>query len=555
MNSVPKSRIILLFVWLLLGVTVFYAESLVPLLTDDYFYVLTRTAEGGFGTPITSFSEWFSTTCVMFLRMNARLANHSAALVLSLCGGRAAFTILNTFFLLGFIYALQRFFFTRNTLTTFLCAAGLTFAFLPCPEGTLLWADGSANYLWTMFLLILLFFPLRRMLRGELLSKKRFVVCALLAFIVGWFHESLSCPLCAALFFTWCFCPQARNKQVFFLTFCMGLGALMIMATPAVWNRAGANTTEPLMDICYSCLGMINFCLIPALLVIATAFVLRRKLVAFRQQWKAHSLDILFLLFVFFSFLLSALVGRIGSDGRGWYYLDLGLLFLMCRLVNVLIRQSGPTINRGITLCAGITLIVYCGLLLRAATFAHDAHQQVMAQIKEGRQVCVVDSTYRNRLIANWLPTSSPATGWYRSSGLVFHCKPFYTRVNEFVTDRSVYRDFEGLDETTPQVTRSGELTIVRLPKGLMTMLHRIKAEQSVPRHRDFMFLPSHSLFFDTEWIVVTARRKPLRTYGVDYYQGFHYLILLPEGDTHLTLHVPVMQEDTHEISELDIQT
>ncbi len=527
-----------------------YVGFCTPLLTDDYLYVLTYTAEDDFGHLITGLQEWWESSLALFIHMNARLANPLASLALYLFG-RPAFTLLNTLCLLLCALCLQRLFFRSCGGWGFVITAAAFLLVMPCPEGTLMWADGSANYLWPTAVFLLLLFPLRSLLAGEQLSRPMLVLTYVGSVFCAWMHEALGAPVSAALFFTFLTSKTARTKEIFALTCTFGIGVLPIICSPATWNRATASTAEPLVNLGYSASGFFTFTLIPALVTAALFFLIQggrsltRGLTA-----KLQPTDIFTLYLWGSTFLVSLAVGRIGNDGRGYYFHALAILLILLRLLGTRNAGNGK-MKVCITAAAIGVLAFYSYSLVRSAEYAHKAHEDAYAQALSGKRICVVDSVYRNPRISAWLPTHSPRSVWFLHGGKYGHVAPYYVITNEFVSDKRIYQQFNGLAEDEPQVLRHANLTIVRLPKGLYCDAGRLKAIET-ESGKEAVFLPSHS-FLERDWLIATAKRKTINTLGHDYHDGFHYLILIKKKDVPTELQIFANHEYTQQDTEITI--
>lgn len=475
--------------------------------------------------------------------MNARLANPLAALTLTLGGGRPTFAILNTLFFIISVGGFARFFFSSCTWKSLLLVAGAFLLLLPSPEVTLLWSDGSANYLWPTALLAVLLFPIRRLLSGQQFSNASMALLCVLGFICGWMHEAIGAPLAAGIFAAFLFCKQARRKQVFLFNVIVGLGVMPIVLSPAAWNRAGASNAGFLYNFGISAAGLITYCLIPMLITLATALLARPHIIRWIRTIQQHPTDVLLLGFFALSCLVALSVGHVGAGGPAYYYLTLSIMLMLLRLLKKL--QSGKKLffNNLITSLGSLAFIFGASHILKASNFAQKGLEQALQQARNGRQICVIDSQYRNQSIAAWLPCEKPNAEWYAVGGKFYNVKPFYTITNEFITDRSIYKAFGDKPTNIGQTLKIDNKLIIRLPQGIFCGSRRIKATQN-EHGRDLVFLTTHS-FMTQPWIIARCKGKAIRTFGRDYYQGFHYLILLPEDDEHLTLEIPAIIEKT----------
>lgn len=540
------------FVWCLLGSLMLYVGFCTPLMTDDYLYVFNYDDELGRTTLISSFSEWWETSKQLFIHMNARLANPLNALLLSLGGGKFAFAVLNTVFFLIITGCFARFFFSHSTWKSLIITAGAYIALTPSIEVTLLWSTGSANYLWPTALLSMLLFPIRRLIEGRHFTPAALFLTCVAGFFCGWMHEAVGAPLAAGIFAAFLFCKRARRLQVFLLNVAVGLGVMPIVLSPAAWNRAAASDAGLAFNLSYSAIGFVTYTLIPTLIVLVTAILLRKQTGSRRHSAAQYPCDILLLGFFGFSCLVSLAVGRVGAGGPGYYYLTLSVVLILLRMLGVIMKSS-PFFVKSLTLLAGVAACAFGATeLLKAAHYAQHGMEQALNQARSGRQICVIDSRYRNRSISTWLPCDYPYSVWHDFCGKYYGVKPFYTITNEFITDRSIYKVFDDKAPHAPQTAQIDDKIIIRLPQGVFCGSGKLKAVQE-DTGKEFVFLPTHSLL-SQNWVIARCKGKAIRTFGRDYYQGFHYLVLLTEGSENLTLEIPGLIEATKQNVELEMK-
>ena len=107
----------------------------------------------------------------------------------------------------------------------------------PVPGETLLWLAGSCNYLWTITGTLLVLRFLQRH-RDWQLRRWQLLLVMLGAFIAGAGNEAMSFAFMAACAVFYLFHRNQLDRTVVLVLVCYGLGALMILCSPAAWHRA-----------------------------------------------------------------------------------------------------------------------------------------------------------------------------------------------------------------------------------------------------------------------------------------------------------------------------
>lgn len=107
----------------------------------------------------------------------------------------------------------------------------------PVPGETLLWLAGSFNYLWTITGSLLLLLYLQRHSDSRLTWWKQ-VLLVIGAFLAGAGNEATSFAFLAAWVFYYLMNRDRVDRVVVLALIGYGLGVLMILASPAAWDRA-----------------------------------------------------------------------------------------------------------------------------------------------------------------------------------------------------------------------------------------------------------------------------------------------------------------------------
>ena len=192
----------------------------------------------GVWQPVDSLLDLFKSHCNHFMDSNGRTANLVAALFCGLLG-KTAFNICNTL-IFGLMAHLLSLLATGRrsvlALSMFLVMVGTCY---PVPGETMLWLDGSCNYMWAITLSLLLAYYLLREHTGELGWGRAFVLL-LAAFVAGSFNEATSFGFFAGWFLYYAFNRHKLNRRVVVALTGYLLGIMLIVASPGAWQRASS---------------------------------------------------------------------------------------------------------------------------------------------------------------------------------------------------------------------------------------------------------------------------------------------------------------------------
>ena len=220
--------------WGLIAVAcaVFYwMNVLTPFKEDDMGFTLID----GVWTPVQSLGDFLESCRNHYVNTNGRLADLIPALFAAFLG-KGAFNVFNTlvFGLLAHLLSLLSV--HRRSITVvalFLAAVGTCY---PVPGETMLWMAGSANYLWAITASLLVVYCLER--QDTTLGPGKGILLFIGALVAGGFNEATSfgffTGLC--LFIVFNFSRFDRCIAVVLAGYLLGM--LLIVASPAAWNRA-----------------------------------------------------------------------------------------------------------------------------------------------------------------------------------------------------------------------------------------------------------------------------------------------------------------------------
>ncbi len=213
-------------------VTFYVMNCLTPFKEDDMLHSLVI----GDLTHVNSMGDLFRSYCNKYMLLNGRSSDMLAELFCGLLG-KPLFNVCNAlvFAVLAHVVSLLA---TghRSLLAQVMLYACIGTCY-PVPGETLLWLAGSCNYLWTITgtLLVLRFLQRHRDMR---VKGWQMGLILLGAFIAGAGNEAMSFAFIAACGVYYLFHRDQVDRTVLLVLLFYGLGALMILASPAAWQRA-----------------------------------------------------------------------------------------------------------------------------------------------------------------------------------------------------------------------------------------------------------------------------------------------------------------------------
>lgn len=192
----------------------------------------------GVWTPVRSLSDLFHSHINQFLHANGRTANLVAALFCALLG-KTAFNVCNTL-VFGILSHLMSLLTTGRrsllALSMFLVAVGTCY---PVPGETMLWLDGSCNYMWAITLSLALICYLQRHHNGSL-GWGGAALLFLYSFVAGSFNEATSFGLLLGLAVYYAVNRSRLDRRAVVALSGYLMGVALIVASPGAWARAAA---------------------------------------------------------------------------------------------------------------------------------------------------------------------------------------------------------------------------------------------------------------------------------------------------------------------------
>ena len=192
----------------------------------------------GVWRPIESLLDLCKSHCNHFVDSNGRTANLVASLFCGLLG-KTAFNICNALMfglmahLLGLLATGRR---SLLALSMFLAMVGTCY---PVPGETMLWLDGSCNYMWAITLSLALALYLQRQHPAQL-GWGRTIALLVAGFIAGSFNEATSFGFFAGWCLYYAFNRHHLDRRAIAVLTGYLLGIMLIVASPGAWQRAAA---------------------------------------------------------------------------------------------------------------------------------------------------------------------------------------------------------------------------------------------------------------------------------------------------------------------------
>lgn len=265
-----------------------------------YFYSFTDTADGSYFNfkavkPVTCFSDICHSLVNHYNHVNGRIPVHAAQYFFSAIASPRFIYPLNALILVALIAAFVRLTTrvpsSRTNPWTWLLATAMFLYLFPAPSRLWYSLNLSVNYLWPSLATVAMLLVWRRATLGagfnSVAVKAAIVVAALLA---GWSNEGFSLPLCGAMVITVIAAPRRLLGKTWWFILPLGIGCLMLIASPGNWHRASAAVDNNVASSFTTVIARLKLLWIALAAAAVAAFVNRRALVALV---KANSLVVI----------------------------------------------------------------------------------------------------------------------------------------------------------------------------------------------------------------------------------------------------------------------
>ena len=229
---------------------VFYCMNvLTPFKEDDMLHSMVI----GDLTHVNSLGDLLRSYHNKFLMVNGRTSDMIAELFCGLLG-KPLFNVCNTLMFGAFLHLVSLLATNRRSLLAVAMTSACIGTCFPVPGETMLWLAGSCNYLWSITgTLLVLHYLLHHQDRHPKWWKALLLLLGCI--IAGAGNESISFGVTGGLVLYYACNRRLIDRTVFLIITGYLLGALLIMASPAPWQRAasgGIVTDLPLKDLLLS---------------------------------------------------------------------------------------------------------------------------------------------------------------------------------------------------------------------------------------------------------------------------------------------------------------
>ena len=199
---------------------------------DDMAYSLIE----GVWAPVHTLLDVLRSHANHFADANGRTANLVAALFCGLLG-KTIFNICNTivFGLMGHLLSLLTA--GRRSLLVLSMFVAMVGTCYPIPGETMLWLDGSCNYMWAITLSLAMVYYLQQPHSGRP-GWMKCVLLLLAGIVAGSFNEATTFGFFAGMCLYYVFNAKRFNRTAAILMAGYFIGILIIVASPGAWHRA-----------------------------------------------------------------------------------------------------------------------------------------------------------------------------------------------------------------------------------------------------------------------------------------------------------------------------
>ena len=217
-----------------------------------------------------------------YMTANGRCADFFATLFCAYLG-KPLFNVVNTLMFAGMAHLVSLLSTGRRSvlvLALFIAYVGLWF---PVPGQTMLFVAGSCNYMWAIVASLLMVYLLRKYSRQPRPGKIKTILLILLAFVAGNFNEATSFGFFGGLVLYYLFNRKEINRTVVLVLLSYLAGLVVIMGSPAAWQRASTSVVvdlsfkDLLMSRAYIFAKMMVRIVAPALAVLVGCVMLVKK--------------------------------------------------------------------------------------------------------------------------------------------------------------------------------------------------------------------------------------------------------------------------------------
>ena len=290
-----------------------------------------------------------------YMTANGRCADFFATLFCAYLG-KPLFNVVNTLMFAGMAHLVSLLSTGRRSvlvLALFIAYVGLWF---PVPGQTMLFVAGSCNYMWAIVASLLMVYLLRKYSRQPRPGKIKTILLILLAFVAGNFNEATSFGFFGGLVLYYLFNRKEINRTVVLVLLSYLAGLIVIMGSPAAWQRASTSVVvdlsfkDLLMSRAYIFAKMMVRIVAPALAVLVGCVMLVKKSVRpLRQCPWTYILPCLMLLMIALGYLYDRAYAPMATVG----------FIILAMVIDSLTAQRSVVRLAVIILCLAVSALYY----------------------------------------------------------------------------------------------------------------------------------------------------------------------------------------------------
>lgn len=539
----PKTSLIkVIVIYLVLGIVLMLCNLWTPPLTDDYYFGLRLSTVDGTPQPvmerITQWSHLYETLSLQWSVENFRLGNILSRFFLFLEQGRGwIFALANTLVFLILMGSLSKLVFKRLTAFSLLVTTAFFLIFCPAFAPTSFWLAGSLNYLWGACMLSLFLLLFQQCERRQTHRKWYIAGCIVTSFLASWFHEAIAAPLIGALL---CYFVLHRCSKRYILLYIPLAAAAFLAVLTSISGRVSISFLSIFLQSAQSMALPSG----PYMLAVGIlAFCFRKKI---RRCRKSLILWLTVLEWLLYAYSASNISWSIAGPA---YFPHLCLMICSLYLLRGTLQRAPKIAAIGSGLFASVSLAI-------TAIDCHhvsQCYQSILQAVRRGESSIVVDAvTYRGK--PSWIlwrcAPWDPYCYIYPFFPYYYQCQPVMVVFNRMVEDKGIYTQLPAARENTIQTMRHGDFVIFRLPRPWLFAGGKVGTlcTATTQDNKCCYWCSSQCPGFIDKLRFCIAKQAPLRTWAVDYHDGFHYVLLeMPEADHCTTMHLPIVNRDNME--------
>lgn len=531
-----------IIIYLLLGSVILLCNLWTPPLADDYFFRLRLSTVDGAPRAVmeraTQWSHLFETLSLQWSADNFRLGNILSRIFLFLEQGRGwMFSLANTLVFLIMVGCLAKLVFKRQSAFSVLVSTAFFLIFCPAFGPTCLWLAGSLNYLWGGCMLSLFLVLFQQCERRQTHRKWYIFGCIVTSFLASWFHEAIAAPLIGALL---CYFVLHKRSKRYILLYI----PLAVCAFLAVLSSMSGRVSISLIGVILQSVQAAALTSSPYVLaVLILAFCFRRKI---RRSWRS-----LIIWLTVIEWLLYTYSGGMATWGIAGPAFFPHFCLMICSLY--LLRGTLMRSPKIAAIGSGAFATVSLALTVSNSHDLHQCHQSILQAVRRGETSVVVDKISRKAEVPWMFLRCAPWDPYcyiYPFFPYYYQCQPVMVVFNRLVEDKSIYSQLPEARENTIQTMRYGNFVIFRLPKpwlyagGNGSTLSKATTQDG---QCCYWYRLQSPLLLDKLRFRI-GKGAPLYSWGLDYHDGFHYVLLeMPEAAHCETMHLHIVNRDNME--------